>query len=380
MSPLPPNPFDYGKTVEKTSFFDRVEEQRILKEDFSKSQNVILMAPRRYGKSSLIKKVLGQLNSREFLTLYIDLFDIDSVAHFASVFGHALTKTTDTPLKKIGSFFKEWAPHLKPKILIQGDNLPEFSFDWESAGQTPQKGLGDLFDMFYQYCKKKKLKGVVVFDEFQEILQWGDKALLKQIRASVQSHENIAYCFAGSKRHLLSQLFLKEASPLFHCGKIFSLKKIPRKDFFAFLKKSFLVMKSQNVEELSEQILNFADCHPYYTQMLAYHYWQQVSCDPTLKLKDILAIILQLQNDAFVSLWNLLTKRQKKLLTALAHDECRPLSQVEVMAKWDLGSSATVTKVVKNLEMEGFAEKNDTDNLVVADPFFKLWISKRNES
>jgi len=370
------NPFRYGQTVEKTCFFDRITEQSELKADFYNGQNVILMAARRYGKSSLIKKVMADLKKEKFLCLYIDFFRVNSPNKLENLYAKVLTEATNTPLKKVGAFFKQWGPRLKPKVIIQGDQVPDFSFELEPFSPTQTKNFAELLEATYRYTQKKKMKAVITFDEFQDVLAWGDESFLKEMRAIVQSHENISYCFAGSKSHMLSEIFLKKTSPFYHFGRILSLPRIHRKDFEKFLNKSFKALSLPNLSETIQQILDFTDCHPYYTQMLAYHFWDLRQREGLSDLTLAIERVLQFQQDPYITLWDRLTHRQKNLLICLAAGEKRPLSQAAVVEKWDLGSSATVSKALGILIEDGLVERMGKGEHEMADPFFRLWIRK----
>jgi hypothetical protein len=176
--------------------------------------------------------------------------------------------------------------------------------------------------------------------------------------------------------HLLSEIFLKKASPLFHFGTIMSLARIPRHEFELFLDKTLAAVLASPRALLVQAILDFTQCHPYYTQLFAYHLWEHAAHGLPLTTASVIDHVIALHADAYVSLWMLLTLRQRNLLRALACDESAPLSQSHVIAKWDLGSAATVSKVIAHLERDGFIERSPTLRLHCSDPFFKIWVER----
>lgn len=371
----PENPFNYGQTVEKTSFFDRIKEQNALKSDFLNGQNVIVMAPRRYGKSSLIKKVIADLDPK-VLAIYVDLFLVNSTERFVDALGRNFAEATKTPFEQFGAFFKKWVPRLKPKVTFEGDSLPTVSFDWDKGAIEKQEDLSHLISAIYEYTQKNRIRAVVVLDEFQEIVEWGDLSLLKELRALIQSHETISYCFAGSKRHLMSNIFIDGNSPFFNFGKMFSLGPISRGEFHKFLSNSLRVLNINKVEELIDRILDFTGCHPHYTQMLGYNLWQYYAQTGNADFTSIVTEILKLQQDAYISFWDSLTTRQQNFLLCLAKGETGPVTQAAVIHKWRLGSAATITKVAKKLEEHGFIERRSKIGTAISDPFFADWIRK----
>lgn len=369
------NPFLFGQTVEKTCFFDRSEEQASLRSSFISGQNTILIAPRRYGKSSLIRKVLNDLQREGYFHAYIDLFRANTLRKFNDITSQAIAEATRTPLKQLGKFLKEWAPKLSPRVIFRGDALPEVEFEFSQSPSKAQAVLSELLAIPNKYAQKSGKNGIVVFDEFQEILQFGDVSLLKEIRAIIQHHQKIAYCFAGSRRHLISEIFIDSESPFYQFGKIMSLSRLPRDEFFAFIMKNLKTFNMPEVNHLVENILDFTNCHPYYTQMFCSYLWDSAQQMKEPSFETILEDVLKNQSYAYTAFWNRLTARQKNLLIALIQEPGAALHTAPAIFKWDLGSSATVTKVVKTLEREGFLEviKGKTS---IADPFFAVWIQR----
>lgn len=368
------NPFLFGQTVENTCFFDRRDEQALLKSSFEAGQNTILIAPRRYGKSSLIRKVIKDLKPRTFFCAYVDLFRANTLQKFNDILSQALAQATHTPLKQFGRFIKEWAPRLTPRVIIRGDELPEVDFEFARPSEKGQAVLGDLLGILPKMVKRGGKKGVIVFDEFQEILQFGDVSLLKEIRAIIQNHQDIAYCFAGSKQHLISEIFINAESPFFQFGKLITLDKLPRDDFFSFIVDNLKRFHIKNVQDLAGRILDFTSCHPYYTQMFCSYLWDiaQQGRQPTFE--SAMEVILKNQSYAYVAFWDRFTARQRNVLIALTHDPSASLHTADAILHWDLGSSATVTKVIRSLHKDGFIETGEGGRDQIADPFFARWL------
>lgn len=67
------NPFKYGTVVGGSYFINRKKEISQIKNDLISGNNIILYAPRRYGKTSLIMEILKKLKKEKVKTVYIDL-------------------------------------------------------------------------------------------------------------------------------------------------------------------------------------------------------------------------------------------------------------------------------------------------------------------
>jgi AAA+ ATPase superfamily predicted ATPase len=74
--------FIYGVSVSGENFTGRVEETRRLAMDFENGVNVILISPRRMGKTSLVKKVQNQINNPKIWVVYMDIYDCRSEYDF----------------------------------------------------------------------------------------------------------------------------------------------------------------------------------------------------------------------------------------------------------------------------------------------------------
>ena len=114
------NPFVYGDVVKGEYFADREEELKELKSDLSSSQNVLIFSPRRYGKTSLIIKVLDELKKDGFIPVYVDLFRVTSIQSFIKIYTSSITKTTATKLEEAMQFLKEYFPAIIPRVILKG--------------------------------------------------------------------------------------------------------------------------------------------------------------------------------------------------------------------------------------------------------------------
>ena len=57
------SPFQFGTLATKENFIDRDEDRALLKQLLTSHINVMLISPRRWGKSSLVKRALDELTA-----------------------------------------------------------------------------------------------------------------------------------------------------------------------------------------------------------------------------------------------------------------------------------------------------------------------------
>lgn len=232
------NPFVYGEAVSGGCFTNREAEIRELKSDLRGGQNIIIFSPRRYGKTSLIKKVLAELKKEGLLTLYIDLFFVNSKQKFIETYAEAIASSMGGTFSKIALTLKNLIPKLIPKIVVKTGGGASFEFEFDrSRKATPI--LEDIYEGVHKLASRQKKKAVVAFDEFQELLSFDDGEIEAGMRAKFQFHRNVSYVFLGSKRNLMQKLFDDKSRPFYNSGRKYPLKKIEPAEFSKFIASCF---------------------------------------------------------------------------------------------------------------------------------------------
>lgn len=375
------NPFIFGDVVKGEYFTNREGEIKELTSDLLSGQNILLFSPRRYGKTSLILKVLDNLKKEDLTPIYVDLFRITSVHTFVKIYTTAITKATATKLDQAVQFLKINFPTIIPKVVVKTNQPTEFEIDFESAKKDIDKVLDDLYDLPQKIATKRKKQIVVVFDEFQEITTL-NLPIERSLRAKIQHHDKVAYCFMGSKRHLLDGLFLDKNKPLYRIAKSVPLNKIPAEKFKTFVLSRFKSVGMVIKEGLIEQILKITACHPYYTQQLCHEIFnicfskKEVS---TITLNDIELAkdkCISAQSYAYSTIWDGLAGKQKDLILALSLNPEANIYSQEFLTEHELGAPATVQTAVKALEKKGLLERQN-GSYSISDIFFVEWIRRK---
>ncbi len=375
------NPFIFGDVVKGEYFTNREEEIKELTLDLLSGQNILLFSPRRYGKTSLILKVLDNLKKEDVIPVYVDLFRITSVHTFVKIYTAAITKATATKLEEAVQFLKTNFPTIIPKVVIKTSEPTEFEFDFEAAKKDMDKVLDDLYDLPQKIATKRKRQLVVVFDEFQEITAL-NLPIERSLRAKIQHHDKVSYCFMGSKRHLLDELFLDKNKPLYRIAKSVPLGKIPAEKFKTFIHSRFKSVDMGIEGGLIEQILKLTACHPYYTQQLCHEIFNicfSKKETSTITLKDIEVSkdrCISAQSYAYSTVWDGLAGKQKDLILALALNPEANIYSQEFLTDHELGAPATVQTAVKALEKKGLLDRQN-GNHSISDIFFVEWIKKK---
>ena len=230
------NPFVTNGYAGPEYFCDRVDETAMLTNLLTNGNNITLMSPRRVGKTDLIKHCFQQEGIREdYYCFLIDIYATNSFRDFVSIFGKSILDA----LKPKGR--KAWEGFLNTLLSVRSD----ISFD---INGNPVWGLGvgamtppqTTLDEIFTYLRKAEKHCFVAIDEFQQILYYNDNRNVEAaLRTQIQQCPNANFVFAGSQRHLMSEMFLSPSRPFYQSVVPMSLGPIPLDRYWAFAEPQF---------------------------------------------------------------------------------------------------------------------------------------------
>ena len=350
------NPFKFGTIVEDEYFTDRVNELAQIKQMLDSENHLVLISPRRFGKSSLVAKALQQLG-RPSIT--IDLMKVLNVEDLASQI-----------LRQVFRVYKfEKVKHLLKNFRV----VPTLSYNPVTEGMDvsfvpsvgkPSAMLEDSLELLEKVSSAKK-RLIVVFDEFQEVNSI-DKTLARQLRAIMQRQKGLNYVFMGRQESMMEEIFEKKKSPFFHFGERMNLKKSPYEDFYAYIESRLPNMPAAQKATVTEDILKFTDVHPYYTQQLSAAVYNAIEYGKIKENPVAYAIKKQVEEHSldYERLWANMNRTDRKVMLSLARRE-NPMTDRSVPA-------STLFSSIKRLLKQGYVIKTTAYEL--EDPFFGEWI------
>jgi hypothetical protein len=371
------NPFVYGETVSGTNFCNREREIGELVGDIKNGMNVIIFSPRRYGKTSLIKKVLTKVRKQGILTFYVDLYPAVSRQKFIEIYARAISEglpgRASTILKKL----KAYMPRIIPKVVMDDDSV-HFEFEF-GTGINASPGIDDLLESAGRAARQHKKSAVVVFDEFQEIANFDDGEIERKMRSVFQGHRNVSYIFMGSKNHLMRDIFNNPNRPFYKSGRHFPLKKIEARALAGFARKRFKAGAIQLKKAERDEIINVSECHPYYFQMLCHILWEVCLDGKTVTADHIetaLDTLVSRESSAYVAVWEGLTAKQRQVLIALAVEKSPAIFGKDFLGRYHLGASSSVQRAVNKLLVLDLIQRAN-GSYEILDLFFKRWLLRR---
>ena len=370
--------FVYGVAVSDYNFIGRERETKRLLDNFKGGINVILMSPRRLGKTSLVKHVCNKLDDKDIITVYLDIFGCKSEYDFYNRLTAEVLKQTASKSELWFEEAKEFLYRLTPKISFSPEPNSDFSI---SLGITPKTHTPEeVLQMAETIAIKRKKRIVICIDEFQQI---GEMSNSKQIQARLrtvwQHQKHVSYCLFGSKHHLMSTIFLHRSMPFFQFGDTISLNKIATEDWVEYIVSHFADGKRTISHALAEEICKFTENYSAYVQQLAWLVFTLKEEGETVTEDDVRQAkndLLATNDILFMQMIEPLSEFQLNFLRAIALGIKKDFGLSEVREEYNLGSYSNITRLKTALLERDLIEKQNT-GLVITDPIFAKWLKRK---
>ena len=370
------NPFVFGKAAERSFFTDRAEDARRLAANLTHGINTILISPRRWGKTSLVKKVIAEIERPGIKPVFIDIFQCKSEYEFYHAFATAVIKQTSTKLDEWVEMAKTFLSNISPKFSFGSDPMNDFSlsFEWNPKDDTD---IG-ILQLPEKIAQKKNINLVVCLDEFQQLADFTDSVKFqKKLRSVWQHQQNVTYCMFGSKKHLMENIFNDKSMPFYKFGDMMFLKKIPTEEWVPLICAKFQETGKCIAAEQATRICEATENLSSYVQHLAWVVWYKA--DKVVTDEDVTAAIDDLleQNKVFFQREvEQLSELQFNFLRALANGITTGFSRKSVIKKYRLESSANVQSVKKSLLKKDLIDIEGQE-ISLNDSLFKLWLKRQ---
>lgn len=369
------SPFQYGKLATGSTFVNRVNEKKELKSNLYSGINTMLISPRRWGKSSLVKEAMTELINEhsDVKVCYIDAFTIRSEEEFYQVFAKEIVKSTSNSWESWIITAKEYLKALSPRISIGSDPINDFSIGLEL--RDLHQNESDLLNLPQKIAEEKGVKIIVCIDEFQNLagLKCYDN-LENMMRSVWQKHHKVSYCLYGSKRHMMIDIFNSSAKPFYRFGQIMFLQRIVKNEWVKFIVDSFEHTGKKISENLAAELVQKVSLHSWYVQQLAHFTWNLTENNASEEtLKTAIDQIVNTNLPLFQNECEALTASQLNLLIAIAKGE-KAFTSTSVMNKYSLGTPQNVSKNKILLQKRDLIDKTP-EGFVFLDPVFERWFT-----
>lgn len=368
------NPFVYGESVIGNNFCDRDSEVEKLFRDLLDCQKIFLISPRRFGKSSLIRTVLEQIEKQNIKTVYLDIEGISTYKSFLNAYLTALIKESGRA-DRAYQFVRKLIADIRFDFSLDETGTPKLSLAYKATDSNLEGVARKIYNLPARIARGKQL--VIVFDEFQEILKLNGGNIEGALRASIQHQRDVGYVFAGSQRHLLIDMATSPKRPFYKSGPVMYIDRIPVDIFQKFVLDKFEKSEIKVSKDALLKIFGAAENIPYYVQMISHELWDSaVSERRKVKERDIEIVVSQLvkQYDQNFRLdWNRLIVTKRQVLQTIANRGGRNILSKESLSTSELGYPSSVQATLQSLLNEGYIDKFE-DEYCVSDILFREWI------
>jgi len=362
-----------GKPVYGNNLIGRDKEIRLIKELILAGQSIVIIAPRRMGKTSLIIELIRQLKDEDYFTCNIDVFSVSNISSLA----HRITESVFAN-NKLDKYFRQAVGNITEafKNVKFKSEIDDYSFILEfnsKSKNAPFDLLENSLDLIDSYASKNKKKMLAAFDEFGDIKKLDGEHIVKLFRSVIQLQQNTTFLFSGSYESVMSELFVSRNSPFYRMARIIELGNIDSHDFEIYLTKVFVDNNINVDSHRVSKILSFTKGHPYYTQLYA----QELLINYKLSDKnrvasheEILQQLLIVEKSFLEKNWeDISRKRENKIvITAIAKGAKSLYAEID-------NKKINIARAVNNMKKQGLVSMKDS-SYILNDPLFNEWIIK----
>ena len=369
------NPFVVGKYVSDKYFCDREKETEFLIKQVENGRNVALISPRRMGKTGLVQHCFQQSRlSDSYYTFFVDIYATSSLAEFVYLLGKAIYET----LKPKRTAWTEKFFQMIASLRVG------FKLDAVTGEPGFDIGLGDIqaprttLDEIFRYLESADKPCIVAIDEFQQIGSYEEKNVEALLRTKIQQCKQTLFIYAGSKRHLMSNMFHSSSKPFYQSAISMGLEPIPMDAYVEFADRLFEERGKHVSHELVEKVYTMFDGCTWFVQMMMNELFALTGYDDicgVVMLDEARRNVIQAQESNYKDLLSRLAPKQKLLLQAIAKEGVvRGITSSTFIKKYNLASASSVQAALKPLLKNDIVTQNE-DTYRVYDYFFSEWLA-----
>ncbi len=371
MNKLLINPFKFGDPVEGEYYLPRPELQNVIRQFLGNRIHVVLIGPRRFGKTSFVLNLLQELEKQSYTCFFVDIFNITSHRDFLQQLLRALYSK-----KSLWTTFKEWICKVRPKITADFDS------------QSGQSSIGLTIDRFSEEDVKESIQNVLLgfgelgdrvilaIDEFQKISEIGDQGWLEAtLRTHMQQLRNTSFLLTGSRRSLIYDMLNNQSRPLYRSCQSLEFPSFGE-EFTDWIIERFEKAKIKCERSAIQHLRQLVQETPNSVQMVCFHLVTQGKTRITLQeVEEALKGVVHQNAYAYQTLLNTLTLTQQRALRLAANEGKQVFHQV-LLAKYEISSGAALASALKALKDKGILDDEGTHRGSVAfeDPLFAIWL------
>lgn len=368
------NPFRFGDPVSGEYFVERPALKNAVSQFLISGVNVVLVGPRRYGKTSFILNLLDQLEKKHKKeTLYVDLFNITSHRDFYLQLMMAL-KHKRSLLKNFKSWIKKLPDILRPTVSIETEKNGELTLNIKPF--SPNEDIKQIILVVLDDLLSSSSNIVVAFDEFQSVAELKDGGWLEAtLRQKMQLNKNTSFIFSGSRRAIINDMFSNQKRPFYRSCQLIDFPKLD--DLFTdWIQKRFAKVKIESDVETINYLREVVEDTPNYVQMACFHVVAQgIEKLNKHSVDQVLRTMVNQNAYAYQTIMRSLSVNQQRVLRMAAKVKEGVFTK-EIIMQFEIPSPQHVAQAIKSLkEKQILDEETGKGKIIFDDPLFSIWLN-----
>jgi len=368
------NPFLLKGYISAEYFCDRKKETVDLTRLITNDNNVVLISPRRMGKTGLIEHCFRQKEiSKNYCTFFVDIYATCNLQEFVYKLGKEIFERLKPRGKKfVENFFS-----------VIASLRPAFKLDELSGTPIFDIGIGEIrsaeitLEEIFTYLNTSDKPCIVAIDEFQQIAKYPEKNIEAILRTHVQKTTKTTFIFSGSQRHILHNMFFSASHPFYQSAALQALDVIDKNEYVDFADKHFRRTGKKVDISFIERSYDLFEGHTFYIQAMMNQLFSELDededCTAQIFAEAVRNRIFSYET-LFSEILNLLPERQKELLYAVAKEgKAQNITSGEFVKKHSLHSTASIQTAARQLLEKEILTRNG-NVYSVYDRFFGLWL------
>ncbi len=371
------NPFFTSPIIPDEYFCDREAESGRLVKLLLNGNNVVLISPRRMGKTGLIRHIYASEEiARRYNTFFVDILHTTSLRELAFAISKEVFNALKPQGKKILDEFLTIFKSLNLSLEYNpASGMPEFSLHLGDI-LRPEATMEEIF----RYLEKSSKPCILAIDEFQQVREYADDTNVEALlRSLVQKTTNCRFIYSGSSSRIMSDMFTSSKRPFYNSADIMSLERIDRDVYASFAIRKFSEFGRKIEPEEVYRVYDMFDGYTYYLQRVMNEVFSNVAEDGLAGGEIIdgsIDTILQANSTSYRELLSTLKDKQKQVLVAIAKEgSANGVTSDEFIRKHSLPTASSIQNALRKLT-ECEIVHRDGNAYTVYDKFLSLWLKE----
>jgi hypothetical protein len=359
-----------GKPVTGEELIGREEEINEIIQTIKAGQSVALIAPRRFGKTSIMMEVMNRLNREKYFTGSIDIFTVPDIEQLAFEITYQVLKNRklDEALNKLKRNLGEILTNIKFRKEIEG---AEFILGFGKPQNDPWEQLSSSVRFIETFALKYNKKICFAFDEFGDIEKLDGIEIIKLFRGIIQNQKQSVYIFSGSYESVMNKIFVTSKSPFYRMVKIVEPGFVKKEDLIKFTEKKFRKLNiPYDIDNLSRGV-ELTKGHPYYIRLFIQEYYFQYLQEGKLIDPEVIFNKMMLsENNYLEKLWDEISKKKETRVVMIKIIETgKPYTEID-------NKGVNISRAINELLGKGIIF-SDKSGYIVSDPLFERFVKER---